>query len=199
MKTIIKTGLIIACASIIVACNKSDETSTNDNSMNPFFKEFDTPFGVPPFDVIKIEHYKPAFEEGFKQHKAEIETIINNSEKPNFENTIVALDRAGQLLNRVSNVFFNLTSANTNDSLDQLETEIGPLFSKHNDEIYMNAKLFERVKAVWEQKDKLNLNEEKAKLLEKNYKTFVRNGAKLNDADKAKLSEINQEISKLTI
>ena len=199
MKTIIKTGLIIACVSIFIACNKSNETTTYDNSMNPFFKEFDTPFGVPPFNLITAEHYKPAFEEGFKQHKAEIDAIVNNSEKANFENTIVALDRAGQLLNRVSNVFFNLTSANTNDSLDQIETEIGPLFSKHNDEIYMNAKLFERVNAVWEQKDKLNLNEEQAKLLEKNYKAFVRNGAKLNDTDKAKLSEINQELSKLTI
>lgn len=200
MKTIIKTGLIIACTSIFIACNKHEETkNNNDNSMNPFFKEFDTPFGVPPFNLIKVEHYKPAFEEGFKQHKQEIEAIINNSEKPTFENTIVALDRAGQLLNRVSNVFFNLTSANTNDTLDQLESEIGPLYSKHNDEIYMNTKLFERVNAVWEQKEKLNLTEEQAKLLEKNYKAFVRNGAKLNDADKAKLSEINQEISKLTI
>lgn len=199
MKHIFKTGLIIACASVIIACNKSDETNLNDNTMNPLFKEFDTPFGVPPFNLITAEHYKPAFEEGFKQHKTEIDAIVNNLEKASFENTIVALDRAGQLLNRVSNVFFNLTSAHTNDTLDQIETEIGPLFSKHNDEIYMNSKLFERVNAVWEQKDKLNLNEEQLKLLEKNYKAFVRNGAKLNDADKAKLSDINQELSKLTI
>jgi peptidyl-dipeptidase Dcp len=199
MKNIIKTGLIIACASIIVACSKSDEQSTTDTAMNPFFKEFDTPFGVPPFELIKIDHYKPAFEEGFKQHKAEIETIIAHSEKATFENTIVALDRAGQLLNRVSNVFFNITSANTNDTLDKIETEIAPLFSKHNDDIYMNSKLFERVNAVWEQKDQLGLNEEQNKLLEKNYKAFVRNGAKLNNADKTKLSEINQEISVLTL
>jgi peptidyl-dipeptidase Dcp len=167
--------------------------------MNPFFSEFNTPFGVPPFNLIKAEHYKPAFEEGFKQHKAEIEAIINNKEKPTFENTIVAFDQAGQLLTKVSNVFFNLTSANTNDTLDQIESEIGPILSKHYDEIYMNPKLFKRVNAVWEEKEKLNLNEEQLKLLEKIYKAFVRNGAKLNDKDKAKLSEINQEISKLTI
>jgi peptidyl-dipeptidase Dcp len=199
MNISLKAGLLIACATLIIACNKSEETNSNTNSMNPFFNEFNTPFGVPPFDLIKAEHYKPAFEEGFKQHKAEIEAIINNTEKPTFENTIVAFDQAGQLLTKVSNVFFNLTSANTNDTLDQIESEIGPIQSKHNDEIYMNPKLFERVNTVWEEKEKLNLNEEQLKLLEKIYKAFVRNGAKLNDKDKAKLSEINQEISKLTI
>lgn len=167
--------------------------------MNPFFKAYTTPYQVPPFDLIKNEHFKPAILEGIKQHEAEINAIANSSAKPTFENTIVAMDKAGALLTRVSSVFYNLNSANTNDEIQKTAREISPEMAAHSDNIILNQKLFSRVKQLWDNKESLKLSSEQAKLLEKTHKSFVRSGANLSDTDKAKLRKINSELSLLSL
>lgn len=167
--------------------------------MNPFFKAYTTPYQVPPFDLIKNEHFKPAILEGIKQHEAEINAIANGSAKPTFENTIVAMDKAGALLTRVSSVFYNLNSANTNDEIQKTAREISPEMAAHSDNIILNQKLFSRVKQLWDNRESLKLNSEQAKLLENTHKSFVRSGANLNDADKARLRKINSELSLLSL
>ncbi|WP_245925541.1 M3 family metallopeptidase [Arcticibacter pallidicorallinus] len=167
--------------------------------MNPFFKAYTTPHQVPPFDLIKNEHFKPALLEGIKQHQAEINAIANSSSKPTFENTIVAMDKAGALLSRVSSVFYNLNSANTNEEIQNIAREISPEMAAHSDNITLNQKLFARVKNLWDNRASLKLNSEQAKLLEKTHKSFVRSGANLNDTDKAKLRKINSELSLLSL
>lgn len=167
--------------------------------MNPFFKAYTTPYQVPPFDLIKNEHFKPAILEGIKQHEAEINAIANSSAKPTFENTIVAMDKAGALLTRVSSVFYNLNSANTNDEIQKTAREISPEMAAHSDNIILNQKLFSRVKQLWDNRESLKLNSEQAKLLENTHKSFVRSGANLNDADKARLRKINSELSLLSL
>lgn len=171
----------------------------NGKMDNPFFKKYSTPHQTPPFNEIKFEHYQPAFEEGIKQHKFEVDKIINNTEAPSFDNTITALEISGELLNKVSSVFFNLTSSNTNDAMQKLSSEMAPKLAKHGDEISLDLRLFERIKKIYNQKDKLNLTVEQNTLLEKYYKDFVRSGAELNDEQKAKLMKINEELSVLTI
>lgn len=166
---------------------------------NPFFREFNTPFQVPPFGEIKEEHYLPAFKEGMKQQQQEIEAIVNNPEAPTFENTIEALENSGALLRKASNVFDILNGSMTNDRMQEIAKEVAPLRSKHEDDILLNEKLFQRVKAVYNQKDKLNLTTEQNMLLEKYYKDFVRGGANLDEEKKAKLREINQELSLLSV
>lgn len=168
-------------------------------SKNPFFEEYNTPYGAVPFDEIKVEHFMPAFQEGMKQQTAEIEAIVNNPEAPTFENTIEAMENSGKLLTKVSYVFSCLTGAETNDELTALSMEISPLLSAHGDNISLNDGLFQRVKAVYEQKDQLNLNQEQARLLEITYKDFIRSGAALNEDDKNRLREINMELSKLSL
>lgn len=167
--------------------------------MNPFFKAYTTPHQVPPFDLIKNEHFKPALLEGIKQHQAEINAIANSSSKPTFENTIVAMDKAGALLSRVSSVFYNLNSANTNEEIQNIAREISPEMAAHSDNITLNQKLFARVKNLWDNRASLKLNSEQAKLLEKTHKSFIRSGANLNDTDKAKLRKINSELSLLSL
>ncbi len=166
---------------------------------NPFFEEWDTPFGTPPFEKIKLEHYMPAFKKGMEIQQQEIQAIANSEEAPTFENTIEAVEKSGKLLTKVMNVFFNLTSANTSDELQAIAKEVSPLLSKHNDDIMLNAKLFQRIKTLHDKKDELNLTAEQNRLLEKYYKDFVRNGANLSEEDKAKLREINKELSLLTL
>ena len=166
---------------------------------NPLLEKFDTPFGIPPFNKIKVEHYKPAYAEAMKQHTAEIEAITSNSEEPTFENTVVALDRSGQLLSIVNLTFDNLNQANTNEEMQKVENEMAPLLSKHNDDIALNEKLFARVKAVWEKRDNLQLNPEEFTLLKNTYKGFERNGANLNPEVKEELRAINSELSLLSI
>ncbi|MCO5252036.1 MAG: M3 family metallopeptidase [Candidatus Kapabacteria bacterium] len=173
--------------------------SANAKGDNPLLKPFDTPFGVPPFEKIKIEHFKPAFEEAFHQHNLEIGAITNNRAVPTFENTIEALERSGSLLTSVSRVFFNLNSANTNPDIQAFAREISPELTKHGDNIRLNKILFSKVKSVYEQKDKLKLTGEKAVLLEETYKGFIRNGAGLNDTDQAKLRTINEQLASLTL
>ncbi|MCK4495543.1 MAG: peptidase M3, partial [Candidatus Aminicenantes bacterium] len=158
-----------------------------------------TPFHTPPFDKIKEEHYMPAFKEGIKREDDEIKAIVDNSQPPTFENSIEAMDRSGALLTKVNNVFENLLDSNTNDRMQEIAKEVAPLLSKHHDDIFLNAKLFKRVKAVYDQKDKLNLSIEENKLLEKYYKDFTRGGANLNEEQKARFREINKDLSLLSI
>lgn len=188
-KTIIA---LAASGALLYACGAKEEKTEN---MNPFFEAYDTPFEVPPFDKIENEHFSPAILEGIKQQQAEIDAIVNNPEDPTFGNTIEAMEKSGELLTKVSTVFYNFNSANTNDTIQAIAKELAPEISKHSDNISLNEKLFARVKSIWEKKDNLGLNGEQQKLLEKTYKSFVRNGANLNEADKEKLRNINSKMS----
>lgn len=173
--------------------------SLSQEGENPLLKEFTTPFGVPPFDQIKEEHFLPAIKTGIEIHKKEIEAIIKNPEAPTFENTIEALEKSGRLLQKVTDIFYVLNGCMTNDNMQKIAKEVAPMLAKHMDEIRMNPELFKRVKTVYDNKDKLNLNPEQKKLLEEYYKDFVRGGANLDDAKKARLMEINQELSLLSV
>lgn len=166
---------------------------------NPFFSEYTTPHETAPFDKIKLEHYEPAFLEGIKQHQAEVDAIINNPEAPTFENTIVALDYAGDVLDRVVTVFFNLNSAETSDEMQALAQKLSPVLTEHSNNISLNEKLFARVKAVYETTDKSTLTTEQQRLLQKSYDSFARNGANLSEEDKAKYRELTTELSKTTL
>ena len=157
---------------VLNACNGSEKDATS--SENPFFTEYSTPFGVPPFDKIKIEHYKPAFLKGMEEQKQEIETILNQRSTPDFENTIVALDRSGQLLKKVSSVFYGLNSAHTSEEMQALSKELAPLLSKHRDDIKLNPRLFARVKEIYNRQKEFRLDKEQTALLEETYKEFVR-------------------------
>lgn len=191
--TFLTTSTILLMATI-VSC-----TETRKSDENPFLSEYQTPFGVPPFDKIGNSHYLPAFETGIEQQKKEIDQIVSNNEEPNFKNTIEALEYSGSLINKVGRVFFNLTEANTNDELQAIAKEISPKLSLHLDEIYLNENLFEKVKAVYLQKESLSLNNEQAKLLEETYKQFVRSGANLPKEKKEEMKKINEELSILTL
>ncbi len=186
-----KLFLLLFIAGLLCSCLKQEE--------NPFFSEFDTPFQVPPFDKIQEEHYLPAFKEGMEQQNMEIEAIVNNPETPTFENTLEAMESTGSLLRKVGSVFGVLNGSMTNDNMQNIAKEIAPLRSRHWDNIMLNEKLFQRIKAVYEQKDKLDLTTEQNTLLVKYYKDFVRSGANLDEEKKTRLKEINQEVSILTV
>jgi peptidyl-dipeptidase Dcp len=166
---------------------------------NPFFEIYNTAHQTPVFDKIKIEHYQPAFEEGIRQQQAEIDAIVNNRQKPDFANTVVALENSGEMLGRVGSVFFNLLSAETNPEMDALSEKMSPVLTEHSNNIVLNAPLFERIKAVYEQKDSLHLNSEDSMLLQKTYDMFAENGANLGDSDKAIYRELTKELSGLTL
>lgn len=166
---------------------------------NPFLKKYNTPHETVPFDEIKITDYEPAFEEGMKQQIKEIEKITNNSQTPTFENAIVAFERSGETLNKVSNVFYNINSAETNDEIMAISQRITPKMSEHSNNIMLNDKLFERIKSVYTQKDKLNLSTEQKMLLQKIYDSFVNNGANLGPQDKETYRTLTQRLSKLTL
>jgi peptidyl-dipeptidase Dcp len=191
------SGITLVCCTLI-ACTSTDKTPANTME-NPLLVPFETPFELPPFDLISPEHFEPAFTEAIAIHKQEIEAISNQTDAPTFENTIAALDKAGMHLNRVSRIFYNLTSANTNEELEEIASTMAPVLSRHSDEIYMNAALFGRINTLWEQKESLNLTSEQLQLLQKNYKTFVRSGALLTEDEKEKLSALNEELSVLTV
>ena len=166
---------------------------------NPLLEKFDNPFGAIPFDKIELNHYKPAIEKAIEIGKKDIEAIKNNSETPNFKNTIEALERSGYLLGQVSSIFFNLNSANTSDEMQAIAQDISPLLTAFSNDIQLDLDLFKRIKSVYETTNKNELTEEQAWLLEKTYKSFVRNGANLNDEDKDKLRKISTELSILTL
>lgn len=193
-----KKLLYFTAIALLCACQSEPKQTSMQTSDNPFFQEWETPFGVPPFDKIKNEHYMPAFEKGMKDNLAEIDDIINNTEAPTFENTIEALERTGSLLTKVQRVFSNLTGSNTNPTLQELQRELSPLLSEHYDKITLNEGLFDRIETVYKDRDNLNLTEEQLKLLEDRRKSFVRSGALLNAEEKEKITEINSKISELT-
>src|SRR5258708_5897673 len=165
---------------------------------NPFFTESTLQFHAPPFDKIKDRDYRPAIEEGMKGQVTEIEAIADNSASPTFANTLEAMERSGQLLTRVTKVFFNLSQSNTNDTIQKIKAEEAPKLAAHSDAIYLNAKLFARVKALYNQRDALKIDRESRFLIERYYKAFVRAGANLSEADKTTLRGLNQEEAKIT-
>ena len=169
------------------------------NAQNPFFEKYTTPYGTVPFDKIKTEHYEPAIREGIRQQAAEIDAIVNNPEAPTFANTILAYEKSGELLDRVTTVFGNLRSAETNDDLQTLAQEMMPLLSEHSNNISLNEELFKRVKAVYNQKEQLNLTPEQTKLLENIYDGFIRRGANLQGEAKKQYRQLTKELSSLTL
>ena len=173
--------------------------SCTPKETNPFLTEYTTPYQVPPFDEIKTEHYLPAIEAGFKQQIAEIEAIINNTDEPDFKNTIEALEFSGKILGKVNGVLDNLTSSHYTEELLAVSRQIAPLASQHGDNISMNPTLFQKVKAVYEKRDALNLNTEELKLVEETYKNFERGGANLSAEEQEKMKAINEELSLLSI
>ncbi|WP_334126812.1 M3 family metallopeptidase [Empedobacter brevis] len=166
---------------------------------NPLLEKFETPFESAPFSKIKNEDYKPAFIQAIEDAKAEIDAITANYEAPTFVNTIEAMELSGEKLGRISSIFFNLNSAETNDEIQQIAQEVSPLLSEFGNDVRLNQDLFERIKTVYNQKDAFNLTEEQAYLLEKKYKGFSRNGANLNEEDKTKLREIDKQLAMLSL
>ena len=194
-----KKIFILVCSVLFVLNYSCKNGNKEMKSENPFLSEYQTPFQVPPFDKIDTTDYLPALQEGIKQHDIEIEAIVNSTEEPDFDNTILALDKSGLTLTKVRKVFFNMIEANTNPQLQSLAQQIGPMVSKHSDDIAMNEKLFEKVKAVYEKRNTSNLDSLQIRVVEKYYKDFERNGASLSKDDQEKLRKINEELSKLTL
>ena len=190
-----KRTLIIAAAATMLLAGCKDKK----NMDNPFFSEWNTPYEIPDFSRIKTEHYMPAFVEGMERQKAEIDAIVNNPEEPTFENTILAYEYSGQLLNEVSAVFFNLTSCENSPEMEAIEEEVTPMLSAHGDDIALNAKLFARIKAVYEQRESLGLNPEQMRLLEETYKGFVRSGANVPEEYQEHFRKLNEDIANLAM
>lgn len=180
-----------AFGAIMTSCGEKKQVD------NPLLAEWDTPFQIPPFESIKTEHFMPAYVEAMAQHKAEIDSIVNNPEAPTFENTIVAYDNSGELLDRVSAVFGSVSGVASSPEVLTLAKELSPLTSKHSSEIELNEGLFKRIKAVYEKRDSLKLDAEQMRLLTETYKDFVRNGADLPADKKEELKKIDEEISAL--
>ena len=187
-----KKGMIIAGAvlALLTSCN---------NMENPFLRESSAPFGAPEFDKISVDHYLPAFEAGIAEGKAEIDAIVANQEEPTFENTIEAMEYSGQTLNKVAGIFYNLMEAHTNDQMQEIAEKVSPMLTEFSMYTSLNAPLFERVKAVYEKRDSLGLDQDQMKLLEDTYKGFVRGGANLSEEDKAVYSKLSEELSLATL
>ncbi|MDO5636521.1 MAG: M3 family metallopeptidase [Myroides sp.] len=202
-KTLIMLCVLVG-ASIQQSCKKKENTAMTSGNDNPLIAEWNTPFEVPPFDLIENNHFKPAILEGIKDHEEEIKNIISSTEKPTFENVVVAIDNAGSTLRKVTSVLYNLTSAHTNDELQKLSQEMAPTLSEHNDNIYLNDELFQKVKAVYDQHlvstpETLQLTDEQKMLLNETYKRFVRSGANLSSEDKETLKSLNSQLSVLSL
>lgn len=195
-----KTLMAASLAVVLGACNSSKKSDATDASAsNPFFTEYTTPFGVPPFDQIKVADYKPAFLRGMEEQMKEIEAIVSNTSEPTFENTLVAFDRSGELLSKVAYAFGGESSVNTTDEIQELEQELSPVMSKHSDDIRLNPGLFARIKSVYDNQAKFNLDKEQTRLLDETYKRFVRGGANLDAEKQAKLRELNETLSRLEL
>lgn len=206
----VKIVVVAASAVLLWGCSEkaeqAGETAEDGDAVpvvavvednNPLLLEWDTPYGIPPFGEIRDENYKPAFDRGIEELRADIRMIRDNPEAPTFENTIEALELAGATLTRVSNVFSNITNTDSNDYLQELEVEISPVLTRERDEIYLDEMIFGRVNSVFEQRDSLGLDEEAARLLELTRRDFVRQGAALNDDAKDRMKDINARISEL--
>ena len=183
----------------LASCTSKPEQKTEAESPNPFLTEYTTPFQVPPFDQIKNEHYLPAFEAGIAEQQAEIEAIANNTEPATFKNTILPYDKSGQTLSRVSNVFFNLNECLTNDEMVAIAEQVLPMLSKHSDAIMMNPKLFERIDYVFQHCDEMGLDDQQFRVVKKYHEDFMRHGAGLPADKQAELSQINEQLSTLSL
>ena len=212
MKTTLSLALFTALALTLTGCSETDNNSvaesvpatptepvmtTDPTENNPFFDESPLYMHYPQFDKVGNEDYLPAFELGMAQHLAEIEAIANQTEAPTLDNTLIPMERSGELLTRVATVFFAMTAANTNDELEAIRSEMAPKLSAHNDQIRLNSKLFARVQALHDQRDSLELDPESYRLIDETYKNFVRAGARLSDADKEILKAMNSELASL--
>ncbi len=181
-----KALIIVAAAFALASCAPKEQ--------NPFMQEWDTPYGIPPFDKIKIEHYMPAIKAGIAEQEAEIKAIVDNPAAPTFENTVAALELSGNLLSKVTGVLYNLSETENSPEMEALIEEATPLQSQHSDNIYMNKKLYERVAAIYNA-DQSGLTREQQMVLKKLYEAFERNGIGLSDADQEELRKINTEMS----
>jgi len=212
MKTTLSLALFTALALTLTGCSETDNNSvaesapatptepamtTDPAENNPFFDESPLYMHYPQFDKVGNADYLPAFELGMTQHLAEIEAIANQTEAPTLDNTLIPMERSGELLTRVATVFFAMTAANTNDELEAIRSEMAPKLSAHNDQIRLNSKLFARVQALHDQRDSLELDPESYRLIDETYKNFVRAGARLSDADKEILKAMNSELASL--
>ena len=212
MKPTLSLALGTALALILSGCSDTDTSqvvesvpetptetvmTTDPAENNPFFVESPLYMHYPQFDKIENEHYVPAFERGMEEQLAEIDAIANQTDAPTFDNTLIPMEKSGQLLNRSARVFFAMTSANTNDELESIRSEMAPKFSAHNDKIRLNAKLFARIQALFDERDTLELDPESYRLVEETHKDFVRAGAQLSDADKETLKAMNAELASL--
>lgn len=211
MKHPLALALAVALTTSLAACSQTDtnsaETSQSaskdgnavtESSANPFFTESSLPLHYPPFDKVTDADFGPGFDRGMTDHLAEIEAIANNPEAPTFENTIIAMENSGEILDRTSTVFFSLVGADTNDARKAIQAEYAPKLAAHRDAISLNPKLFERIQTLYDTRDTLGLDAEGARLVERYHTGLVRSGAKLDDADKTRLKEINGELANLS-
>ena len=167
-----------------------------DNN-NPLLADWKTPFGIPPFEDVRIEHYRPAFEAALKTHRAEIDAIADNPAEPDFDNVIAALERSGESLRKVASVFFNLCGSNTNDAMQEIQREVAPVLTRHSNETLFNRKLFARINTLVESQANLGLTGEQARVLERYHTMFVRAGARLDGDARERMDEITQRLSVL--
>lgn len=191
--------VFFSLSSVLLLASRQPERSSPPQQENPFFAPYQTPFETPPFDRIRNEHFLPAINKGIELHQAEIDAIVNNPRPPTFENTILAFDRSGESLARVSAVFGALQSAHSSPELQKIAEQASPLLSQHRSNIYLNDRLFARIKAVYDQRNKLKLGEEERFLLEKIYQDFVRAGALLSPEQKERVRQIDRELSLLSL
>ena len=212
MNSKLTLALSAALAMTLAGCSKTDSTEVAEAApetpaepemaaqpaeSNPFFAESPLYMYYPQFDKIENSHFVPAFERGMEEHLAEIAAITSQTDAPTLDNTLIPLERSGQILDRVARVFFALTSAHTNDEMESIRSEMAPKLSAHRDQILLDPKLFERVQALYEQRDALELDPESYRLIEESHKDFVRAGAQLSDEEKEKLKAINSELASL--
>jgi len=196
-----QTITFLVLAVLLSSCNDADKKTTKDDAAmedNPFLVESTLPYYAPDFSKIKDEHYRPALLQGIEEKKANIEAIANSEEEPTFENTIVAMEKSGDLLTRTQRVFYAMSSAHTNETIQEISEELAPKFSELNDGIYLNDKLFQRIKTLYGKKDELGLDAESMKLLEEYYKNFEIAGANLSEEDKEELKKYNSRLATLT-
>ncbi|NBC64717.1 MAG: dipeptidyl carboxypeptidase II, partial [Bacteroidetes bacterium] len=193
MNKLLTSVAVVICIFMFSACGEEESMTEN-----PLFTPSALPFEAPNFDEISEEHYRPAFEEGMERELAQMDSIASNPEPPTFDNTIVAMEKSGRLLERTESVFYNLTSAHTNDQIQEIQSEMAPKLASHSDNIYLNADLFERVKTLYDQRDELELDESSRKLLEDTYRDFVRAGALLTEEEQQRMRQINERTSTLT-
>ncbi|MBD3413022.1 MAG: peptidase M3 [Candidatus Aminicenantes bacterium] len=193
-KTMVLAMIACLCA---VTCTQQEPKSLQET--NIFLSDWDTEFGIPPFDQIEKQDYLPAFQKGIEQEKQDIEKIIENKNDPTFENTLEALEMSGALLRKISNVFSVLNGSMTDEEMQKIDEQVTPLLSNHRDDVLFNQALFQRIKSVYDQRDQLDLSTEQATLLKKYYLDFIRGGANLDEESKAELRKINEELSNLTM